>query len=87
MMSTLRGDTGLRSMITIHLPTSLENRLEKLAQRSGRPTSKLIREAVMRYVQDAEDVQRAERTLRRVRAGLERTYPMDEVAERLGLDR
>jgi len=73
-------------MLAIRLPQSIEKRLEKLAQRSGRTKTYYAREAILRHVEDLEDAYEAERILQRVRAGRERVYTLDEVAKRLGLD-
>ena len=73
-------------MLAIRLPQSVEKRLQKLAQRSGRTKTYYAREAILRYLEDLEDAYEAERILHRVRDGRERTYTLDEVAKRLGLD-
>ena len=73
-------------MLAIRLPQSVEKRLEKLAKRSGRTKTYYAREAILRHLEDLEDAHEAERILERVRAGKERTYTLEEVARRLGLD-
>jgi len=73
-------------MLAIRLPQSLEKRLEKLAQRSGRTKTYYAREAILRHVEDLEDAYEAERILHRVRSGRERTYSLYYVAKRLVLD-
>jgi RHH-type rel operon transcriptional repressor/antitoxin RelB len=73
-------------MLAIRLPQSIEKRLERLAQRSGRTKTYYAREAILKHIEDLEDAYEAERILERVRAGRERTYTLDEVARRLGLD-
>ena len=73
-------------MLAIRLPQSIEKRLEKLARRSGRTKTYYAREAILRHLEDLEDAHEAERILQRVRAGKERTYTLEEVARRLGLD-
>jgi RHH-type rel operon transcriptional repressor/antitoxin RelB len=73
-------------MLAIRLPQSVEKRLEKLAKRSGRTKTYYAREAILRHLEDLEDAHEAERILQRVRAGKERTYTLEEVARRLGLD-
>lgn len=73
-------------MLAIRLPPSIEKRLEKLAKRSGRTKTYYAREAILKHIEDLEDAHEAERILQRVRAGKERTYTLDEVARRLGLD-
>ncbi len=73
-------------MLAIRLPQSIEKRLERLAQRSGRTKTYYAREAILKHIEDLEDAYEAERILERVRTGRERTYTLDEVARRLGLD-
>ncbi len=69
----------------IAISQSLERRLARLAKRNGRHIDELAREAILQYVEDSEDADEAERVLRRVRTGLERTFTLDEVAKRLRL--
>jgi RHH-type rel operon transcriptional repressor/antitoxin RelB len=73
-------------MLAIRLPQSIEKRLERLAQRSGRTKTYYAREAILKHLEDLEDAYEAERILARVREGKEQTYTLDEVARRLGLD-
>jgi RHH-type transcriptional regulator, rel operon repressor / antitoxin RelB len=73
-------------MLAIRLPESIEKRLDKLARRTGRTKTFYAREAILRYLEDLEDIYEAERVLERVRAGKEKTYSLDEVTRRLGLD-
>ncbi|MFZ0314977.1 MAG: DUF6290 family protein [Candidatus Korobacteraceae bacterium] len=73
-------------MLAIRLPQSIEDRLERLAKRTGRTKTFYAREAILKHIEDLEDVYEAERVLERVRAGKERTHSLDEVTKRLGLD-
>lgn len=73
-------------MLAIRLPESIEKRLEKLAHRTGRTKTFYAREAILRYIEDLEDIYDAERGLERVRVGKEVTYPLHEVAKHLRLD-
>jgi len=73
-------------MLAIRLPESIEKRLDKLARRTGRTKTFYAREAILRHLQDLEDLYEAERSLERIRAGKEKTYSLDEVTRRLGLD-
>jgi RHH-type rel operon transcriptional repressor/antitoxin RelB len=73
-------------MLAIRLPESIEKRLDKLARRTGRTKTFYAREAILRHLEDLEDIYEAERVLERVRAGKEKTYSLDEVTRRLGLD-
>ena len=81
--SPFRGGTRAQSMIAI--PQALEKRLRGQAKRSGCRIDELARDAILQYVEDSEDVYEAERILRRVRNGRERTYTLDEVARRFEL--
>ena len=72
-------------MLAIRLPQSIEKRLEKLAKRTGRTKTFYAREAILKHIEDLEDVYEAERVLERVRAGKEETHTLSEVAKRLGL--
>ena len=58
-------------MLAIRLPQSIEDRLERLAKKTGRTKTFYAREAILRHIEDLEDVYEAERTLERVRAGKE----------------
>ncbi len=73
-------------MLAIRLPESIEKRLEKLAKRTGRTKTFYAREAILKHIEDLEDVYEAERVLERVRAGKEKTLSLDEVAKHLDLD-
>lgn len=73
-------------MLAIRLPQSIEKRLEKLAQRTGRTKTYYAREAILQHLEDLEDVYLAERILRRIRKGRERTYPLDQVRDDLGVE-
>jgi len=73
-------------MLAIRLPASIEKRLEKLAKRTGRTKTFYAREAILKHIEDLEDVYEAERALERFRAGKERTHTLGEVAKHLGLD-
>jgi RHH-type rel operon transcriptional repressor/antitoxin RelB len=72
-------------MLAIRLPESIEKRLEKLAKRTGRTKTFYAREAILRHLEDLEDVYEAERVLERVRAGKEKTHALNEVAKHLDL--
>jgi RHH-type transcriptional regulator, rel operon repressor / antitoxin RelB len=73
-------------MLAIRLPQSIEKRLERLAQRTGRTKTFYAREAILKHIEDLEDTYAAERVMARVLGGKEQTHTLDEVAKRLGLD-
>jgi RHH-type rel operon transcriptional repressor/antitoxin RelB len=63
-----------------------EDRLDRLAHRRGCTKASYAREIILTHIEDQEDVYEAERILRRLKAGRERTYALNEAARRLGLD-
>ena len=73
-------------MLAVRFPRSIEKRLEKLAKRTGRTKSFYVREAVLRHLEDMEDIYLAELTLQRIKDGKERTIPIEEVLKRYGLE-
>ena len=73
------------SVMTIRLSQDDTARLATLSEKTHRPKSFYIKEALARYMEDMEDLYLAENTLARVRAGEERTYTLAEVEAKLGL--
>lgn len=73
-------------MLAIRLPESIEKRLARLAKRSGRTKTFYAREAILRYIEDLEDVYDAERAWERIQSGKDKTIPMEDVLKRYGLD-
>jgi len=72
-------------MFSIHLPDEIQARLINLAERTGQPISHHVREAILAYLDDQEDLHQAEQRLIDVRSGRSRVYSLDEVVERLGV--
>ena len=70
----------------VRLPDELYDRLQSLANRTGRTATFYIREAVEEHVQDLEDLYLAEDVLKRRAAGDNKTTSLDELSKRLGLD-
>lgn len=73
-------------MLAIRLPQSIEKRLEKLAQRTGRTKSFYAREAILQHLEDLEDLYLAERALERIRTGADDAIPLEEVMKRHGME-
>lgn len=69
----------------VRLPDELYERLQSLANRTGRTATFYIREAVEEHVQQLEDLYLAEDVLKRRAAGEDRTIGLDELSKRLGL--
>lgn len=70
----------------IHLPEALFERMKSLADAAGQSPNDFISEAILEHIEDIEDVMRAEEVLRKIEAGESRTYTLEEVERRLGLE-
>jgi RHH-type rel operon transcriptional repressor/antitoxin RelB len=68
-------------MLAIRLPKEIEERLEQLAQKTGRSKSYYARQAILEYLDDLEDYYLALERLEQNLPGI----PLDEVERRLGL--
>ncbi|TDQ53152.1 type II toxin-antitoxin system RelB family antitoxin [Actinorugispora endophytica] len=73
-------------MLALRLPGDLEQRLEALAQETGRSKSFYAREAIVAYLDDLEDVYLAELRIEDLRAGRSHTVPLSEVMAEYDLD-
>ena len=66
-------------MLSIKLPQSIERLLEKLARRTGRTKSFYVREAIVRHIEDLEDIYLTERALKRLNEGQDKAISLDEI--------
>jgi RHH-type transcriptional regulator, rel operon repressor / antitoxin RelB len=73
-------------MLAIRLPEKIEKRLDRLAKRTGRTKTYYAREAILKHIEDLEDIYIAEKRLADIRAGRTRTVPLEEVMRQHGLD-
>lgn len=72
--------------IMINLDPELEQRLDALSALTGRDAQDQIREAILRGLEDMEDLANAEAIMERVRRGEEPVYSFEQVRKELGLD-
>ena len=70
---------------SVRLSEETERRLTALATSTGRSKAFYIREAILKHIDDLEDIYLAERVLERVKSGEERTYSFEEVERELDL--
>ena len=70
-------------MLALRLEAELERRIAALARRQGRNKSALVREALIRYMEDQEDIMLAEAALRNLGDG--KTLSHEEARRDLGL--
>ena len=75
-----------QTMLAIRLPAEVENRLEALAQATGRTKTFYAREAILEHLDDLEDLYLAEQRLVDIRAGKTQTVALEEVMKRYGLE-
>jgi RHH-type rel operon transcriptional repressor/antitoxin RelB len=67
-------------MLALRLEKDLEAKLAALARVRGRSKSELVREAILRLIEDEEDLETAEQALRATRS-------TNALRKELGLDR
>jgi RHH-type rel operon transcriptional repressor/antitoxin RelB len=72
-------------MLAIRLPETIKKRLDRLAKRTGRTKTYDAREAILRHLDDLEDIYLAEKALNAIRSGRSRTIPLEEGMRRGGL--
>ena len=73
-------------MLAIRLPENIEKRLDRLAKRTGRTKTFYAREAVLRHLEDLEDIYLAEAALEDIRAGRSKTIPLESAMKKHGLE-
>lgn len=71
---------------SIRLPQEVESRLENLSVQTGRSKSFYVKEAILKYIDDLEDVYLAEKRLEDIRAGRTITVPLEDVMIRYGVE-
>ena len=72
-------------MLVLRLDDELEKRLAELAYRQRRNKSAIVREALIRYMEDQEDIEMAEAVLLNNMKG-QKTLTLEEARRALGLD-
>lgn len=73
-------------MLAIRLPEEIEMRLAVLAKKTGRTKTFYAKEAILKHLEDLEDYYLASQVSEDIRKGKEKTYSIDEVRSKLGLD-
>jgi RHH-type rel operon transcriptional repressor/antitoxin RelB len=73
-------------MLAIRISKEIEERLERLAQKTGRTKTFYAREAILEHIEDLEDYYLAAEVLARVRKGKEKTVAIEALIKRYGLE-
>ena len=71
---------------SIRLPEDIEQRLDALAEKTGRTKAFYIREMILNHIDEMEDYYLAAEVVERMRKGQERMFSAREVRHDLGLD-
>lgn len=71
--------------VSLRLPDEVSQRLEHLAELTGRSKTFYMVEAIREHLDDLEDLYLAEQRLIEVRAGRSKTHTLEEVERDLGL--
>ena len=72
--------------VSLRLPYDVSQRLQNLAQMTGRSKTYYMVEAIREHLDDLEDLYLAEQRLIDIRSGKTQTVPLEEVMKRYGLE-
>ena len=72
--------------VSLRLPDDVSQRLQNLAQMTGRSKTYYMVEAIREHLDDLEDLYLAEQRLIDIRTGKTQTVPLEEVMKRYGLE-
>jgi len=71
-------------MVAVRLSDDIEERLEKLAKKTGRTKSYYVRQAIIEYLEDLEDYYLAEERLKSFDES--KTIPLEEITKQYDLE-
>ena len=72
--------------VSIRLPEDLSNRLQNLAEITGRSKTYYMIEAIREHIDDLEDLYLAEQRFIANREGKTKTIPLEDVMKRYGME-
>jgi RHH-type transcriptional regulator, rel operon repressor / antitoxin RelB len=73
-------------MLAIRLPENIENRLKVLAENTGRKKTFYAREAILKHLDDLEDIYLAEKRFENIKAGKSKTIPLEKIMKEYELE-
>lgn len=74
------------SAVSLRLPDDIAERLQQLADRTGRSKTFYMREAICEHLADLEDMYIAEERLIESRAGRSESIPLEQLMRRYGME-
>jgi predicted DNA-binding protein len=84
---TIRFFQNYEEQTMLNIAPELEQHYQIVAQQMNKPVNELVNSILMERLEDLLDILAAEETLKRIDAGLEKTYSIDEMEAMLdGLD-
>ena len=72
-------------MLAIRLPDDIEHRLQTLAEQTGRSKTFYVKEAVLKHLEEMEDIFLADQALKTFRESGEPVVSLEELERELGL--
>lgn len=72
-------------MLAVRLPAEIENRLQHLAEMTGRSKTFYVKEAVLKHLDEMEDIFLADQALKAFRESGEPMVGLSELEHELGL--
>ncbi len=72
--------------VSLRLPDDIAERLQRLADRTGRSKTFYVREAICEHLADLEDMYIAEQRLIESRAGRSESIPLEQLMNCYGLE-
>nr|WP_314741501.1 DUF6290 family protein [uncultured Haemophilus sp.] len=73
-------------MLAVRLPEDIENRLQFLADQTGRSKTFYAKEAILKYLEEMEDIFLADQALKAFRESGEQVVSLEALEKELGLD-
>jgi RHH-type rel operon transcriptional repressor/antitoxin RelB len=73
-------------MLVLQLPPDIEARLNELSRRTSRSKSFHARQALIKYLDELEDIHLVEKCLEELRSDVNDTVPLAELTARHGVD-
>jgi len=72
--------------LTIRLEPEIEQRINDLAEQTGRTKAFYLRELILNGLDDLEDLYIADQRMIEIRAGRSKTFTLEEVMKEYGMD-